>query len=647
MSAKKSEEFASIDESPVKSRSIDTDLARENLKKLQDHWNQQFSNVPCVGAANSVEVGGGQIYPLPPGRHLIERLPSNTSIKDDDLFRGESDSEQGDNVSNVNDQEGAFGEVNTGGCQVLYSRTDTHKSDDSAEARNDITDVFESLNISGGATANLPNFGEIGFRTSRSSISSEIDNEYKTLENPVTISDSVSRYIKTEHGGEVENGALNKQELFDFKTQYRSRRSQSDINEKRRRFSQRDFDIVEEVFEEEYPTPVRKSNSLPDLILSSSSSSLSPKSISDRKSPDVILGPNDGCIDLENQRDRKNLKDSFEGRSSFDKHEGYDIGVKKKKTSFSRSVSFSDTTDCRYYESNEYENKEKSIEDGCIDSRTVRNIQAEEKDNQECPKSPAAESRRQLFSKSSGYQTGSNNSRESHDNQYGSFQSDAFHDGYDLEKQTVHDRNVNGTIEEADNFNSGTNTSNSSNDTLLEAVIEDSVKYQKNRKEEMPNKENEQVSVEGPSPELPFLSIMERSPLSSLNNYKIESQVTLATGSDSFTNIRSGDRSDNSNVDDNLLMKPLQSAHSFRRSQSTLGQSPSMQGSLGNVPKLGLLDDSVVLGPSLLAAVNEEDRKMEEQVRKKYTATAGSLAHIDEEGATAMAGRSLSSYLVS
>ena len=645
MSAKKSEEFASIDESPVKSRSIDTDLARRNLKKLQDHVNKQFSNVPCVSAANNVERGGGQLYPLPPGRHLIERLPSNTSIKDDDLFRGESDSEHGDNVSNVNDLEGVSSEVNTGGCQVLYSRTDTNKSDDSAEARNDITD--ESLNLSGGATANLPNFGEIGFRTSRSSISSEINNEYKTLENTVTLSDSESKYIKAEHEDEVENVALNKQEIFDFKTQYRSKRSLSDIKEKRRRFSQRDFDIVEEVFEEEYLTPVRKSNSLPDLILSSSSSSLSPKSISDRKSPDVILGPNDDGIDLENQSDRKALKDSFEGRSSFDKHEGFDIGVKKKKASFCRSVSFSDTTDCRYYESNEYDNIEKSIEDGCIDSRTDRNSQAEEKDNQECPKSPAAESRRQLFSKSSGYQTGSNNSRESHDNQYGSFQSDAFHDGYDLEKQTVHDRNVNGTIEEADNFNSGTNTSNSSNDTLLEAVIEDSVKYQKNRKEEMSNKENEQVSVEGPSPELPFLSIMERSPLSSLNNYRIESQVTLATGSDSFSNIRSGDQSDNAKVDDNLLMKPLQCAHSFKRSQSTLGQSPSMQGSLGNVPKLGLLDDSVVLGPSLLAAVNEEDRKMEEQVRKKYTATAGSLAHIDEEGATGMAGRSLSSYLVS
>ena len=647
MSAKKSEEFASIDESPVKSRSIDTDLARRNLQKLQDHWNKQFSNVPCVGVANSVEKGGGQIYPLPPGRHLIERLPSNTSIKDDDLFGGESGSEHGDNVSNVNDQEGASGEVNTGRCQVLYSRTDTNKSDDSAEARKDITDVLDSLSISGGATANLPNFGEIGFRTSRSSISSEINNEYKTLENTVTLSDSESRYIKAEHEDEVEKGALNKQEIFDFKTQYRSKRSLSDIKEKRRRFSQRDFDIVEEVFEEEYPTPVRKSNSLPDLILSSSSSSLSPKSISDRKSPDVILGPNDDGIDLENQSDRKALKDSFEGRSSFDKHEGFDIGVKKKKASFCRSVSFSDTTDCRYYESNEYDNIEKSIEDGCIDSRTDRNNQGEEKDNQECPKSPAAESRRQLFSKSSGYQTGSNNSRESHDNQYGSFQSDAFQgEGCDIEKQTVHETNVNGTIE-AENFNSGTNTSNSSNDTILEAVIKDSVKYQKDRKEEMSNKENEQVSVEGPSPELPFLSIMERSPLSSLNNYRIESQVTLATGSDSFTNIRSGDQSDNSNVDDNLLMKPLQCAHSFKRSQSTLGQSPSMQGSLGNVPKLGLLDDSVVLGPSLLAAVNEEDRKMEEQVRKKYTATAGSLAHIDEEGATAMAGRSLSSYLVS
>ena len=685
-SEKLSQEFASIDESPVTSRSIDTDLARRNLQKLQEHVNKQFSNLPNTGlgdaGAMSSEKHQEEPHSLPVGRHLIERLPSIKN--DDELFKGESDSEHSEcdsqSVKTDRNSREQLSENESGVSQILYSRTDTDQSDlDNKPVRtteNKADSGLAVLDISGSAT-NIPNFDEIGISFCRSSSSSGTAEYCGTVENSFNKeeADEASKFVENEtHGesdNEVTNRVKNKEETFDFKVEYRGRRSQSDVKEKRQRFSQHVYDdVVEEVFEPEYTMPVRKSNSLPDLILSSSGSSSSSNSVYERKSPDVILCQDqNGAGFDENQRQRKTLKDSFEGRSSLEKHECRSIGIKKTKPSFGRSVSFSEKTDCRYYQVSEpemipvlnetYENSGNGSNNASTPSGkqfpSEGNDQAKNAQIPESPKSPTADSRRQLFSKSSGYHTGSDHSRESHDTQHESFQSDTFHgEGSDLQKQGLSERNPNEIQEEAErlsgHFNSGTSTSNSSNETILEALIEESLKYRTNLKAasfEEPNRpESEQVSVEGPSPELPLLSIIDRSPQSSLNDYRDVKQDLEVTGGFSFKNVACSDRSLDiaENTDKNLLLKPLQSAYSFRRSQSTLGQ--SMPGSIGNVPKLGLLDESVVLAPSLVVAVNEEDQKLEEQVRKKYANTAGSLAHIDEEGAAAVMGKSLSSYLV-
>lgn len=668
-SKKKSQEFSSIDESPVTSRSLDTNLARINLQKLQDHVNKQFSNIsnlgPCAARAMSSDNRPEHSHSLPLGRHLIQRP---LSIKDDDdLFRGESDSEQ---------SEGAQGnpidiqqeQLSKSQSEVIYKRDETDVTGKYSETiRKDrgAENELENETIFGHTGgANIPNFSEIGLSVSRSSKSSDTAECHSAEDKH---EQDLSQAVKDVNESTTNANEKN-QELFNFKVEYRSKRSQSDVKEKRKRFSQRD-DLfgeeypVEEVFEEEYPVPVRKSNSLPDLILSLSGSSSSSRSNSEKKSPDVISFANQKEDGAEIQKDRKTLKDSFEGKSSFEKPANYNNVPEKRKPSLGRSVSFNEKTDCRYYQTGESglssevtdekaENQNKDNKPSLVLSKQSSDSDKGDQDKKEenPPQSPA-DGRRQLFSRSSGYQTGSDHSRESHETQNESFHDDTFH-GDDSDSQIQRDHNEGATLKEMkmesekqmENVDSDRSTSGSSNDTILDTIIDESLRYTNDLRgasaEELYREGNAKDSVEGPSPELPLLSIIDRSPQSSLNNYKIEKKNIVVSKDNGIESAVCDDQNTGENLQDHLLMSALD----FKRSQSTLGQ--SMQSSFGNVPKLGLLDESVVVAPSLLAKVDEEDKMQMDHVRRKYTNPDGSINNVVDESMQAMSKQSLqSSYL--
>ena len=625
-----SQECSSIDENPIASRSLDTNLARANLQKLQDHVNKTFSNIPSLGPCAARAMSGNdkpvQSFSLPPeaAASLIERAPSIKN--EDDLFRGETDSEHSDDAQVVNVQQNQPSKVNdkTDGRGVRG-----HHAEPAVEGREEaenktISEQSQSCGF------NIPNFSEIGLpisisRSSKSSASAECQ----------TVEEQNRSHIGVQDNSEVAREGTTSEktiENFDFKVEYRSRRSQSDVKEKRKRFSQRDDYEIEEVFDEEYPVPVRKSNSLPDLILSLSCSSSSPRSVTERNSPDVVVSENQKAIS-NTEQDRKTLKDSFEGRSSFEKPATSSTVPQSKKPSFGRSVSFNDKTDCRYYQ-----REESGLSSTVCDEKAEVAIQDPEKRETEddpplSPKSPA-DGRRQLFSKSSGYQTGSDHSRESHDTQNGS-QDETFENG-DISQIKKLRAKENG---EGMTLDSG--TSSSSNETILENIIDESDRYNNDLSSastvEFHPEGNEKDSVEGPSPELPYLSIMDRTPESSLTekrelvvrkDYSMQSAVPSCQ-----------------NIGDNLQPHLLMSALNFKRSQSTLGQ--SMQNSIGNVPKLGMLDDSVTVGPSLMAKVDEVDKIQGDKVRKKYINQDRSLNTADESLlAMKSRGPSLGSSLV-
>ena len=664
-SKKESQEFASIDENPVTSRSIDTNLARKNLQKLQEHVNRQFSNVssssPCAARVIGSNTGQHQqlSYLSSSGLDLIQRPPSIKN--EDDLFRGESDSNHSGDGSEKQTQNS---EIN------VLLENDQVKSTNS-KGINRAESGFESPGAAEAAVCtNIPNFGELGLSFSRSLKGSdpadnltaeskaipEVDKDLATNK-----SETGKDEVKTEGAKTVEESSRS---IVDFRGLYRSK---SDIKEKRKRFSQRDDFAIEEipVFDEDSQAPVRKSNSLPDLILSLSSSNSSPRSGSDRQSPDVVFRGHQDDNETDNQRDRKTLKDSFEGKSSFEKPDTDDADGKKKKLSFRRSVSFNEKTHCRYFHEGEPAVSpgvfDESIENPLQDNKhSVSTMQQKSDDkapdqkdidSRQSPK--PVEGRRQLYSKSSGYQTGSDHSQESHDTQNGSF--DKADDDRKSKETQMHYLGVDDRIDaskvDSENFKSDMSQSSSSNDTILASIIDESDRYMNDLKkaslEEQNRESDENTSVQNPTPELPFLSIMDKSPQSSLNNYRVEKKSIADDNEDIVGGIKEDSQKNGEPIQEHLLMKPIQSAEEFRRSQSTLGQ--SMPGSIPNLPKLGILDESVVLGPSMLAKVEEVDNQQEEHVRRKYAGGSGTTGTqaLEESLAAMMSRQSLSSYLVS
>ena len=679
---KELQEFASIDENPVTSRSIDTKLARTNLQKLQDHVNRQFSNVvsssPCAARVIGSDTWQHQqmSYLSRSGLDLIQKPPS---IKDDDeLFRGESDSNHsGENAPN---------------SETNLEPEDVVQNDHVNSTPTDVKGIertesgFESSGAAEPAhCAAIPNFEEIGFSfASRSSKGSDADVNLSAENKDMPGGKNEFGVIEGEAGNDkgAEAGEESVQRCVEFRVQDRCvyRRSQSDIKEKRKRFSQRDDFIFEEipVFDEDSHVPVRKSNSLPDLILSLSSSNSSPRSGSDKQSPDVVFRGHQDDSETDNQRDRKTLKDSFEGKSSFEKPDTCDIDHKKRKPSFARSVSFNEKTHCRYYHEGEPAVSpgvfDESVENPLHDKSQVAlgmQHKSDDKDpdtysrnkDDDPPQSPkSVEGRRQLYSKSSGYQTGSDHSRESHDTQDESF------DKTDIEKEgNESQRHLLGIAEIQDASKTGSgnfksDTSSSSNDTLLEEIISESNRHEEDLRSassgEQTELTNEKSTIPDLSPELPFLSIMDKSPESSLGNYIVEKKSLendnrdIASGSAGGTTTENGQISGQP-LQEHLQMKPIQSAIEFRRSQSTLG--PSMPGSIGNMPKLDILDESYQLGPSMLNKVQEVDNQQEEHVRRKYLGGSGTLGRSglsagrnDPSTVDAMMSRqSLTSYQVS
>ena len=740
---KESQEFASIDENPVTSRSIDTNLARQNLQRLQDHVNRQFSNVvsssPCAGrvigsdtsqhhpraaysdalqhhpraansdtsqrhpraassdtsqyhprAANSdtsqyhpraANSGASQRHPMATnsdtsqyhpraagsdtsqhqqqmsyisssGLDIFPRPPSINN--DDDLFKGESDS----NHSGENDPE----------PEIKLADENVENNDNSATADGNSIERTESGFESPGADA-IPDFVAIGISfTSRSSKGSdaEVSPTDKSKDRPgedkefrVNEVEFENDNIKTEDAGV---GEKNLEMNVEFRAQDRGtpvyRRSQSDIKDKRKRFSQRDDFVFEEipVFDEDSHVPVRKSNSLPDLILSLSSSNSSPRSGSDKQSPDVVFrGHQDYSVEnvADIQRDRKTLKDSFEGKSSFEKPDIGEIDNKKRKPSFRRSVSFNEKTDYRYFHEGEPavspgvfdESVENPLHDNMHTAFRKENddgdkVQKKRNADNELQSPKSVEGRRQLFSKSSGYQTGSDQSRESHDTQNESF-----------DKTFNENRGPIGVdeVQNSPKTDSGkSDTSNSSQDTILEQIIYESNRHEEDVRSassgEQTEQRNEKSIIPDPSPELPFLSIMEKSPESSLGNYVVQKKSLdndnndIASGTLGDNNVENA-HTGNEPIQDHLKMNQIQSALDFRRSQSTLGSSmPGTlpTGSLGNLPKLdNILDDrSYLVGPSMLEKVDEVDNQHEECVKRKYL--GGNDAAIGRNGPTAL-----------
>ena len=732
-------EFASIDENPVTSRSIDTNLARQNLQRLQDHVNRQFSNVvsssPCAGrvigsdtsqyhpraansdvsqhhpraansdasqhhprAANSdasqhhpraANSDTSQYCPRAAGsdtsqhqqqmsyisRSGLDIFPRPPSINnDDDLFKGESDS----NHSGENDPE----------PETKLADENVENNDNSATADGNSIERTESgFESPGTAGADaIPDFGAIGFSfTSMSSKGSdaEVSPTGKSKDKPggnkefsVNEVDTENDKVKTEDAGV---GEKNLERNVEFRAQDRGtpvyRRSQSDIKDKRKRFSQRDDFAFEEipVFDEDSHVPVRKSNSLPDLILSLSSSNSSPRSGSDKQSPDVVFrGHQDDSVEnvTDIQRDRKNLKDSFEGKSSFEKQDIGEIDNKKRKPSFRRSVSFNEKTDYRYFHEGEPavspgvfdESVENPLHDNMHTASRKENddgdkVQKKRNADNELQSPKSVEGRRQLFSKSSGYQTGSDQSRESHDTQNESF-----------DKTFNENRGPMGVdeVQDSPKTDSGkSDTSNSSQDTILEQIIYESNRHRDDLRSassgEQTEQRNDKSTIPDPSPELPFLSIMEKSPESSLGNYVVQKKSLdndnndIASRTIDDINVEIA-HTGNEPIQDHLKMNQIQSALDFRRSQSTLGSSMPgtlLTGSLGNLPKLDILDDrSYLVGPSMLEKVQEVENQQEECVKQKYlggndaaSGRNGPTAPGNDE--TALSRYSLSSYQVS
>lgn len=653
MEAKKElQECSSIDENPVAFRTVDTDQARKNLQKLQDHVNRQFSNLGPY-ASRAMNSGNEQSQSNSSSLMSCIDLPS---IKDDDLFKGESDDDE-----NAEEQESQMQgvKINT----AVNNGVDDKEELVVAGGSNIIDNRFESENKSGCAVGgNIPYFSEIEF-----SFKSSDTADHSVLENK----NEPESVKETE---DVEGGHSNNQEIsvratnafdgnrenFDFKVHYRGKRSQSDIKGKRLRFSQHSDIAVEEVpvFEEkEYPVPVRKSNSLPDLILSLSSSNSSPKSISDRRSPDVVFNENQQGIyqiEMESLRDRQALKDSFEGKSSFEKPDTSNGDTLCRKHAFGRSVSFNEKTDCRYYESEEpaltpggfKENEKKfPLQDNSHIS-ILHKKPGDEKDpgqNKDDIQSPKSrkEGRNPLLSKSSGYQTGSEQSHESHDAQNESCEKTDF-EGSDKEMQ-MHYLKINNTA--TGTYNSRTSQSSLSVNTVIEIRVDESDRYvndfHKTSLEEPVQQSSEKAMIGNPSPELPCLSIMNTSPQSSLNEYRVEKKSIPEDSSFLDANLTEAGKTAGEDLQEHLLMKPLQSAFDFRRSQSTLGQ--SMPGSIGNMPKFGILDESVLLGPSVLAAVDEADKKQVDHVRRRYVGGTSNLGMLESLAYLQFSRQSLSS----
>lgn len=636
-SKQKAVEWSSIDENPVTGRSIDTNLARKNLQRLQDHVNKQFSYRPCGTGLMSAGNNPQQPYSNLLGKDLIQRPPS---IKDDDeLFRGESDSEQSDNA--LDDQTDDINKRAEKESDKTYSESNKH------------CDIEPACELEYGTASdhtgvpNIPDFSRIGLSFSTSSKGSETVGDQLAVE-------FVSQAVKSGNS-EVESESIevvSRKTSDSFKNQYRSKRSVSDIKEKRKRFSQHEDYAIEEVFDENYPVPVRKSNSLPDLILSLSSSG----SGSERKSPDLVLFDKQKDI----LQERKTFKDSFEGKSSFEKPAHSESVFEKRKPSLGRSVSFNDKTDCRYYQTGEpglsctvYETGEtQNLDDkSFILDRPSSNSKKgdQEKKEETPPQTPTStvEGRRQLFSKSSGYHTGSDQSRESHDTQNESFHDDTFQGDYNASQdQKLHRKDCEGTTGESEtlfkNFD-GKSMSDSSNDTIVSLLIDESLRYENDLRGasiEFNTDRCDKDSVEGPPTELPFLSIMDRSPQSSLNGYRIEKKTIGSICSEENT---CGEQKSGVSEEDHLRLNVLE----FKRSQSTLGH--SVQSSLGNVPNLGMLDESVIVDSSNLAKVDEEDKKQTDHIKKKYLNPlnpGGSMDKGLEESMLAMMSRqSLSSYL--
>ena len=208
---------------------------------------------------------------------------------------------------------------------------------------------------------------------------------------------------KDDSSGQEDEGK-EKLDKSDIKNVYRRKGSKSTIEGKRKRFSNRsDVEVFEDIYEIPEPDEirfVRKSNSLPDLILSSSSSSSqSPLSHLQSNIPSVnpdVTYPSESLLSTASLIEKRNKKELFEGKSSRSKDKEGNVNRVDRENGMSLEMA-----DEGFIESK--------------DKKSFNNFKNEEQDGE----FKDAGQRREIYSRSSGYATGS----ESRDKSKGSIQS--------------------------------------------------------------------------------------------------------------------------------------------------------------------------------------------------------------------------------